>query len=131
MTTALTGQLVVAEKVDFDQELKCHTIVNIKNRIAVNTYPAVALVHVWIKLWLSTEPRHSVMLTVYNPEGETLIDHPIEHISNYRPAGMPPGVDMQRELRIIVTQPGIYPIVLRDSHKNVIAEYPLYIARAS
>lgn len=129
MTAALAGQLVVAEKVEFDPTIKNHSIIHIKNRVSVRTYPAVAIIHVWIKLWLKTEERQSVILSMYHPSGQMLLHNRIDQIVSVRPAGMPPGMDMQREIRVVVTQPGIYPLILLDAEQNVIAEYPLYISK--
>lgn len=131
MTAALAGQLVVAEKVEFDPNLKNHSIMNIKNRVVVNTYPAVAIIQVWIKLWLKNEQRQSVTLTMYSPNGDTLIHNKTDQIASVRPAGMPPGMDMMKEIRAVVTEPGIYPLILRDSDQHIIAEYPLYISKES
>ncbi|REK71910.1 hypothetical protein [Paenibacillus paeoniae] len=129
MTAALAGQLVVADKIEFDSTLKNHSIIHIKNRVAVRTYPAVAIIQVWIKLWLKNDQRQSVTLSMYNPSGTMLIHNRIDQIVSVRPPGMPPGMDMQREIRAVVTQPGIYPFILRDAEQNVIAEYPLYISK--
>ncbi|WP_195574733.1 hypothetical protein [Paenibacillus sp. 1001270B_150601_E10] len=131
MSTALAGQIVIAEEVVFNSELKSHSIMNTRNRVTVSTYPAVAIVQVWMKLWMKVEQTYSVILNAYNPQGEALIQDRIEPITNWRPEGMPPGVDMQREIRLVITEPGVYPIVLRDSQLNVIAEYPLFVAKAS
>ncbi|MCG7407031.1 hypothetical protein MH117_06335 [Paenibacillus sp. ACRRX] len=127
MSTGLMGQLVVADLVVSNNTEKAHTIQHVRNKIAVRTYPAVAIIHVWVKIWILDEAEDVVYLNVLGPNDEMIWEKKFDDIVNVRSSEMPAGKDFSFEVRFVVHNEGIFKVAMNDQYGVELAKYPVYI----
>ncbi|MBV6717318.1 hypothetical protein [Paenibacillus chitinolyticus] len=128
MNAVLSGQLVVAERVWSNEQTKELSIENIRNYLKVNTYPSVAVLEIWVKLWIMEPGDRSVYLKTFSPQGKSVWEYEFKKVKNMRNEKMPPGIDFYVKIRFVVQDEGVYRVVMHDRHSNLIAEHPVFIS---
>ncbi|MBH5316407.1 hypothetical protein I6N90_01130 [Paenibacillus sp. GSMTC-2017] len=129
MSTGLIGQLVVADQVISDDHAKAHIIQHVRNHILLQTYPAVAIIKVWVKIWIIDNAENIVYVRLYDSNNSMIWEKEFDDIVNMRPSQLPAGKDFSFEVRFVVHDAGLFKVVMFDQHNEKLAEYPMYVSR--
>ncbi|WP_159888751.1 hypothetical protein [Paenibacillus puerhi] len=131
MVDELYGQMLVAEKVIFNDEAKKHSISTVLNKLIVPTIPSVAIADVYMKIVIPRSKLDMIVgmkasLQVVNEAGILVNDKDLPDIMNYREVDMIPGIDISTNFRFLVLETGIYTYLLYVG-ENVLASYTLNV----
>lgn len=124
----IKAQIIVCDQIDFDPELKKHTLNHIRNEITVEIVPSVSLLHVYVKLLFVVPNAVHVPLWLVckNGKGETTGLEKLKDIKNMRASGLIPGIDKPVLFPALWKGSGLHYIQLVSSNEEL-AEYPLYV----
>ncbi|REK77135.1 hypothetical protein [Paenibacillus paeoniae] len=129
MHTAISGQLIIADRVTDNYEARAHCIQNVRNVIHLHTFPSVTLFYLWVKVLFHGIDHGIVWIKVYDEDDQIVWEKKCEGLVNKRISPAPSGMDMAFQPRFVVHDEGVFHFVMSDADGKTLAHYPLYIAR--
>ncbi|RJE90165.1 hypothetical protein D3P07_08095 [Paenibacillus sp. 1011MAR3C5] len=128
MHAAISGQLVIADRVTDNYEARAHCIQNVRNVVHIRTFPSVTLFYLWAKVLFYGTDHGVVWIKVYDADHQTVWEKKCEGLVNKRVSPAPAGLDMAFQPRFVVHEEGLFHFVMTDADGETLAHYPLYIA---
>lgn len=128
MLNDVTGQLVIAEQVQFNSKEKFHNVHHVYNHVTVPIFPAAVVTEVLVKLLFPESMKGDVehrtpAVVVRNSSGKILSYVALQPILNMRPSGRIPGIDMIGHVRFPVIEEGIYEYALELEDRPIGKSY--------
>lgn len=107
MSIGVQSQIIVAKKVQFDEQERQHTVHGIVNSIRMTTFPSVAVLDAVVKFFWEGHFEQTAELIVVNPDQEIVYSNTFE-VANKRKEGAPHGMEASFNTRFVTFKQGVY-----------------------
>lgn len=128
MIKNITGSLIVANEVVFNDIEKYHSVVKVLNQVDVPTLPAAIATEILVKLLIPFEKVDFYSdlepeIHVINESGKLITNTFFPFIANMRRPKSIPGIDMYGIIRFPVVEEGVYEYQLLVGNEHLTSYY--------